>query len=185
MSSGDFVKNSVVPMPLLPQKQLIVEIKCHAKKPFVWLCTLFLMTASGLFLFPAPSSAISIGQEFDGGVVFYLDASKKHGFVAARTDMKGHSPECPEGFFTWKDAQTACRNYESCDYRDWVLPTKEQLTKLYHHKDALEKFGFTYNYYWSSTEVDAAKAWVYGFGAGVQVQNFKTNGNRVRPVRAF
>ena len=161
------------------------HMKLHAKEPFTQGWLLSLLTGLMLVALPALSSAISIGQEYDGGVVCYLDASKKHGLVAARSDMKGHSPECQEGFFTWKDAQAACRNYVSCDYHDWVLPTKEQLNKLYLHKNDLESYPFTCDYYWSSTEIDASKVWVQGFGAGFQVQNFKTNGNRVRAVRPF
>ncbi|TLU56255.1 MAG: DUF1566 domain-containing protein [Chlorobium sp.] len=160
-------------------------MKRHTKEPITLLWLLFLMTSLLLVYNPAHSSAATLGEESGGGVVFYIDASRKHGLIAARSDMKGHSPGFPEGFFTWEDAQVACKKFESCDYRDWFLPNKDQLNKLYLHRSALEQFPLSYSYYWSSSEDGAGHAWVEGFGLGFQVLNFKTNSNRVRAVRAF
>ncbi len=160
-------------------------MKRRAEKPYIGLYILFLMVSMGLVSLPACSSAVTVGEESGGGVVVYVDASRKHGLIAARSDIKGHSSGCHEGFFTWSDAQAACRNYVSCDYHDWILPSKEQLNLLYLHKHVLERFPFSYNYYWSSTADSAGHVWVQGFGAGFQVRNFKTNSNRVRAVRFF
>lgn len=164
---------------------MTTSIKLRAKKPFVRLRLLFLLTGAALVWLPALSFAVTIGQECGGGVVYYVDASGKHGLIVARSDMKGHSPGCSEGLFTWSDAQSACRRFESCDYRDWVLPDRKQLNLLYLHKSALERFPFSYSFYWSSSEDTAGHVWVQGFGAGFQVRNFKTNSNRVRAVRTF
>jgi hypothetical protein len=160
-------------------------IKYHAKESFIWLFILLVLTGLGLVSLPVLSTAVTVGEECGGGVVVYVDASRKHGLIAARSDMKGHSSGSPKGLFTWDDAQAACRNYVSCDYHDWVLPSKEQLNRLYLQKSVLERFSFSYNYYWSSTEDSAGHVWVQGFGAGFQVRNFKTNSNRVRAVRVF
>jgi len=70
----------------------------------LWL--LFLLTGAALVCLPALSFAATIGQESGGGVVYYVDASGKHGIIVARSDMKGHSPGCSEGLFTWSDAQS-------------------------------------------------------------------------------
>jgi hypothetical protein len=160
-------------------------MKRRTEKPYIGLYILFLMTTMGLVSFSAISTAVTLGEECGGGVVVYIDASRKHGLIAARSDMKGHSSGCHEGFFTWNDAQTACRNYISCDFNDWVLPSREQLNLLYLNKSVLDRFPFSYNFYWSSTEDNTGHVWVQGFGAGFQVRNFKTNSNRVRAVRVF
>ncbi|TLU81670.1 MAG: DUF1566 domain-containing protein [Chlorobium sp.] len=160
-------------------------MKFHAHQPFYQKWLRLLLTGLALIVLPALSSAVTIGEESGGGVVFYVDASKKHGLIASRSDMEGRSSGCPKGFFTWIDAQAACRNYVSCDYRDWFMPNKEQLNLLYRHKSALEQFPFSYTYYWSSSEDSAGNVWVQSFGTGFQGQNFKINSNRVRAVRAF
>ena len=161
---------------------MTMPLTLHAKAR-LWL--LFLLTALILVSLPARSLALSVGEESGGGVVCYVNASGKHGLIVSRWDMKGHSPGSPEGFFTWDDAQLACRNYVSCDYHDWFLPSKDQLNKLYLNNSGLGPFTVSYNHYWSSTVDGAGHVWVQGFGGGFQVQNFKTNSNRVRAMRAF
>jgi len=161
-------------------------MKLHRQASFIRLWFLFLLLA-GLAVVPLPalSSAATIGEELGGGVVCYVNASGKHGLIVSRGDMQGHSPGCHEGFFTWDDAQSACRHYVSCDYNDWFLPSREQLDKLYRHNGDLGSFTVSYNYYWSSSVDKTGHAWVQGFGLGFQVLNFKTNPNRVRAMRTF
>lgn len=73
-------------------------IRLRIKKPFIRLWLLFLLTGAALVSLPALSFGVTIGQECGGGVVFYVDASGRHGLIAARSDMKGHSSGCAEGF---------------------------------------------------------------------------------------
>ena len=167
------------------QVLMTMPLPRYAKALSTPLWLLFLLTALMLGSLPTFTSAFTIGEECGGGVVCYVNASGKHGLIVSRTDLKGHSPGCPEGFFTWDDAQLACRNYVSCDYNDWILPSKEQLNKLYLHKSDLGPFSVSYNHYWSSSVDKAGNVWVQGFGGGFQVLNFKTNANRVRAIRVF
>jgi hypothetical protein len=66
---------------------------------------------------------------------------------------------------------------------DWYLPSKNELNQLYIEKARIG--GFSTDWYWSSSEVDATEAWPQHFGNGLQYGYFKTSSVYVRPVRAF
>jgi hypothetical protein len=77
------------------------------------------------------------------------------------------------------------RAYRGGGYTDWYLPSKDELNKLYLNRTAIGGFANTYSYYWSSTEVDLANAWVQNFNGGDQISGLKYNVIYVRAVRAF
>jgi len=160
-------------------------MRLHAQTLFQRGWIMFLLTGLMLVSLPALSSAVTVGDEYGGGIVFSVDASGQHGLIAAKSDMPGHSSGIPEGFFTWKDAQLVCKHCVSNGYSDWFLPNKEQLQQLYLHKSAVGVFAATYNFYWSSSEGDADHAWFQFFLNGYQNLDYKTVINRVRAVRAF
>lgn len=152
-----------------------------------------------------------IGEHFGGGVIFYLDASKKHGIIATVKDFE------EPGFWSKKDTlngakstklgagisnsnniyktqgepQTDGDDYAVIEcikliengYSDWYLPSKNELNQMYLHKDIIG--GFTSFSYWSSTEVDAGKAWFQNFANGNQITEVKTAGYAIRPIRYF
>lgn len=130
-------------------------------------------------------SAIAIGAEYGGGIVFYVDGTGKHGLVAAKADMQGSSSGDGDGGFTWCDAEAACNALVSNGYCDWFLPNKEQLCQLYLNKSAVG--GFTgNNYYWSSSEYSSDIAWAQNFSNGTQYVISKSSDiDLVRAVRAF
>ncbi len=74
---------------------------------------------------------VTVGDEYGGGIVFYVDGTGIHGLVVAKADMPTLSSDKEEGGFTWCDAKAACTTLESNGYRDWFLPNKEQLNQLY------------------------------------------------------
>jgi formylglycine-generating enzyme required for sulfatase activity len=127
---------------------------------------------------PVPVSAkrFAIGQEYGGGIIFYLDESGQSGLIAAKSDIPGP-------YFTWSDAKAACNNFVSGGFSDWRLPTKDELNKLYFNISVVG--GFAAYYYWSSTENGADNAWGQYFGSGYQYQYGKPDTFRVRAVRAF
>jgi hypothetical protein len=125
---------------------------------------------------------LTIGQSYQGGIIFYIDASGKHGLIAAPGDQ-GQAPwGCPSTVISGADGSiigTGCQNtidiMNSCStagiaarlcgdlvlggYSDWYLPSKDELNQLYINRDAIENF-ISYSYpsqskgYWSSTEQD-------------------------------
>ncbi len=65
----------------------------------------------------------------------------------------------------------------------WSLPSKDELDQLYINRVTVG--GFAADGYWSSSQVDADRAWVQAFDDGFQLEDNKFNTSLVRPVRAF
>jgi hypothetical protein len=67
---------------------------------------------------------------------------------------------------------------------DWHLPSKDELAQLYAQRTTVG--GFSYDYYWSSSEYDAGAARMQYFPHGYQDYSGKhTSSFKVRLVRAF
>ncbi len=126
-----------------------------------------------------------IGDEYGGGIIFSVDETSQHGLVAAKEDLRGHSDGREDGRFIWSDANAICRNFVSNGYRDWFLPDKEQLNRLYLQKDAVGGFADYSTGYWSSSESTTINAWLQLFINGFQSHGHKLYLSRVRAVRAF
>ena len=69
---------------------------------------------------------------------------------------------------------------------DWYLPSKNELNELYLQKTTVGGI-VALSYYWSSSESDAASAWLQDFDDGTPSHPDKGNAETVyvRPVRAF
>ena len=71
-------------------------------------------------------------------------------------------------------------------FGDWYLPSKYELNLLYQKRTTVGNFAS--DKYWSSTEYDSDKAWNINFatrsGSAENTED-KTNGHRVRAIRAF
>ncbi|MEI8185620.1 MAG: DUF1566 domain-containing protein [Chlorobiaceae bacterium] len=158
-------------------------MKLYAKKYANRLCTIILLAGLSMVTLFSLSSAATpkIGESYNGGVVFYVDATGQHGLIAAKADMTGSSGKV-EGFFNWYGAKVAANTFVD-GYCDWFLPNKEQLNQIYIHRSALG--GIMNTYYWSSSESDAGKAWAQDFSNGQQLDGNKTNTSHVRPIRSF
>jgi hypothetical protein len=137
------------------------------------------------------------------------DATKTHGLIAAATDQSTGIRWYNGGYIVTGATGTAigtglsntntiiasqgavatsyaaglARAYTGGGYTDWYLPSKDELNKLYLNKVAIG--GFANGYYWSSTEVDNASAWIYTLCCGGQYGYDKSNAAYVRAVRAF
>jgi hypothetical protein len=78
------------------------------------------------------------------------------------------------------------RAYAGGGYKDWYLPSKDELNKLYLNRIAIG--GFADASYWSSTEFasfDYRYAWYQNFSSSFQGVGSKFNTNYVRAIRAF
>jgi hypothetical protein len=120
----------------------------------------------------------AIGDEYVGGIIFYIDDSGKHGLVASDTDIRGTR--------SWDEAMKACRNYKKNGNSDWFLPNMEQLAELYLRRSVVGGW-VPKSAYWSSSESDIPGcAWLQYFSTGAQYRNFGKNYlHYVRCVRAF
>ena len=158
---------------------------------------------------PIPTT-LTIGQSYQGGIIFWLDATGQHGLIAATTDQST-GIKWNNGTYTTTNAvrdgigagmynteriianqstgsyaAQLCANYQGGGYGDWVLPSKYELNLLYNQKAAVGVFASAY--YWSSTEGNNfgnLDAWSQGFDSGFQFSSNKTTMDYVRAVRAF
>jgi len=150
---------------------------------FTRLCMMLLLSGLSFVFAPLVSTAITVGEHYRGGIVFYVDGSGEHGLVAAKTNIEGKSHGMNAGNFTWYDAKAACRNFVSGGYNDWFLPNAWQLNQLYQKRDVVG--GFSDHFYWSSSQDDGEDAWYLYFFSGDQNHEVKLASGWVRPVRAF
>jgi hypothetical protein len=151
---------------------------------------------------------IKIGDQFEGGVVFYLEPSGLKGLIAAQqgldydttwgcagTSAPGTLPEIGTGrantlaiIKVCKTPGTAAQFADKLDYSsfsDWYLPSKDELTEMFKRRDVVIMNNAER---WSSTEVDANTAWALSFdaaGTPVPVIRDKNTPHGVRPIRSF
>jgi hypothetical protein len=78
-----------------------------------------------------------------------------------------------------------CADYRGGGHDDWFLPSKDELNLMYRNLKEQNLGGFSEDYYWSSSENNAGRAWYQDFLNGFQGNTNRNNLNRVRPVRAF
>ncbi len=151
-------------------------------------------------------------QQAQGGIIYYLDSSKKHGLVAATSDIASQQQwlvndpgtytgailvQLFKGFQnttlilnsqgTNAPAAESCANYSS-PYSGWYLPSLQELNQMYFLMTEIGGFT-TGNAYWSSSEntTTPSQAWAQTFGtSGQQTQSAnKVSFASIRCIRAF
>lgn len=149
---------------------------------------------------------LAIGDSYQGGIIFWLDTSGKHGLIAATTDQSTGilwyngsyttTNAVRDGVYagqynteriinnqgTGDYAAQLCANYQGGNYGDWYLPSIYELYLMYLQRTAIGGF---VGYYWSSTEYDSTNAWRYYVDGGTSQYSNKGLTYTVRAVRAF
>ncbi|MBC7883860.1 MAG: DUF1566 domain-containing protein [Saprospiraceae bacterium] len=149
-----------------------------------------------------------IGEHYGGGIVFYIDETGKHGLIAAPSDqaeaiiwgnfkyaVESYETQMGIGKFNTKKivsfsnqfdiAATICYNLSLNGYKDWYLPSKDEVYTMYHNLKALGIGKFSDELYWTSSETDFGNAWVYNFSTGFETEQGITKKARVRAIRNF
>ena len=144
----------------------------------------------------APVNKLKIGDMHEGGLIFYVDASGKHGKLVSAENLERSNNL---GRLNWDDAMLKCEEYSEGGHTDWYLPSIEEMEKIY-DRLYLKGFGnFTGTFYWSSTEDqdNQSLAWVQKFAISEGEDWFgtyyymetavleKDNNRRFRAVRTF
>lgn len=154
---------------------------------------------------PTPPTNHTVGEQYQGGIIIYVDGTGQHGVICSNTSMvyqekwdsKGttligaNGPGIGEGrantdkmySIGTSAAANFCKSLDLNGYKDWYIPSQTELSLIYDNR--LKIGGLTNLIYWSSTESSETKAWAFDFFTGFPTPSIKTNINVVRPVRVF
>lgn len=163
----------------------------------------------------APACTFSIGQTYQGGLIFYIDCSGCHGLIAAPTDQSAGATWYNGSFiYTTAFANGAnagagntksivytqgagtyaakiCNDLTLSSYSDWYLPSSYELNLMFMNigpgasAPNTNIGSFAATNYWSSTEEDNNQAWYQLFVLGGQFYGAKNASYNVRAIRAF
>jgi len=86
--------------------------------------------------------------------------------------------------YTQQYAASHCYNLIVGIYNDWVLPSKDDLLKIYEYRYSIPGINYTASY-WSSSEVDLNHAYSVNFNTGDYETKSKQTEFSVRAVRYF
>lgn len=181
------------------------------KRSFILIIS-FVLSFSLRSLAQKDSSAfcgLSIGSDFAGGIIFYLDDTGCHGLVCAPSDQshgfqwsRGKAIETSasgkglgDGASNTKLIIASSQEGECaaklCDdlvidgYADWYLPSLDELNLIYKNLYLKEVGHLMWGYYWSSTEFSNFLAYYQCFYDGEIDNADKVNPLFVRAIRAF
>ncbi len=154
---------------------------------------------------------LMIGDEYQGGIIFYLSPNGKNGLIASYTQFKAkwgctevkingaNGTDRGTGDQNTKDivascsessiAAKLCADLVEGKYDDWYLPSREELSFLHLQKSNITRMSFGRENFWSSSQYDNNSAWYQHFGGNPgQVSpavGRKESVYTVCPIRAF
>jgi uncharacterized repeat protein (TIGR02543 family) len=130
----------------------------------------------------ATATAVGTGAANTANIVSYHD-----GLGDYYTNPTKYS-ENNDGTVAAKVCSEYSEENEGMTYDDWFLPSKDELDSMHDNLNAKGLGGFSYWYYWSSSESSSGWAWVQIYDnadRGTQQKYSKCSGVQVRAVRAF
>lgn len=144
---------------------------------------------------------LTIGQNYLGGNIAYLDASGQHGLIVGPLSNTFSAPwgcevitgasstngalntDAIVAACSGNSAARVCSDLVSGGYSDWYLPSLQELALIYPNKAAL---GFVNDVYWTSKESTInTQAWYIQFANGLQGTTTKGGSFKFRPIRSF
>lgn len=127
---------------------------------------------------------IAANDQYDGKVIAWGPTSRTGVTATAIGSGKQNTDTLAVKFTSGNYAALVCQALTLNGYDDWHLPSRDELYKVHLKKDSLGKFAP--GRYWSSSEVDDARATVIRFDDGVFIPQTKSAvTNYVRAARYF
>lgn len=149
------------------------------------------------------NECFSIGDEYQGGIIFYIDQTGEHGLIAAPTDIEvkadswgcymhldpvAQNPEIGAGaqntlgiITKCNDPNTGaklCSELELNGYSDWYLPSINEVELMFLHRGVIGQFSTSEDkMYMSSTEfeMESGAYWRYYIYDFGEIGSFKGN----------
>ena len=152
---------------------------------------------------------LKIGLSYQGGIIFYLDATNVHGLISSTSDQSGGANWGCSGISipgstssaigaglgnttaivtvcaTSGTAAKLCYDLVAGGFTDWYLPSSEELSLMYNNLKLQNLGGFSNASYWSSTESSATGSFLQSFQNGNVSAVLKSATGRVRAIRSF
>ena len=149
-----------------------------------------------------------IGEQYGGGIIFYIDSSGRHGLIVSNVDLSknakwGFSDTAVHAFGkvigtgklntsrilklinTPNIAARLCVDFEYKGFKEWFLPSIEELNLIYKNLKLGKLVDFSEGNYWSSSETDFNNVWMQNFGKGYSQEQNENIPSYVRAIRAF
>jgi hypothetical protein len=120
---------------------------------------------------PASGAVMKVGDKKDGGTVYWVDGTGKHGLIVWPSDL---------GIKKWEESVQACTNLGT----GWHMATKDELDKLYKANITL-KILASYFFFHSSTEESPGVVWLQSLSSGNLKTGYKTGTASTAAVKAF
>ena len=131
------------------------------------------------------SSGHFVGEQYQGGIVFWVNSNGSHGLILAMSDQHNSSS------FDYAPNYVSDNSLYipiSQIYADWRMPTKFELNLMYTTRASTvlaSAYDFTNGIYWSSTISTSSTAYAQNFVGGTSAAITRTNSYNVRAIREF
>lgn len=150
-----------------------------------------------------------IGQNYQGGKIFYIDQSRKHGLISADFDLPNTPWGCYPDSLTEdgindinvgrggansqiivdacgeNTAAGRCLAMDTLGFDDWYLPTLEEMRGVSINLGKIGQGNLTPGYYWCSSQASSTDAYLILNANRATGQASKGVPYRVRPIRSF
>jgi hypothetical protein len=126
------------------------------------------------------TAAHTIGENYGGGIIFYVTPNGQHGLIAETKDLPAT--------VSWYGAHNSIsdpsnHSLNGKSFTDWRLPTFYELNLLYSQKNVVG--GFANDRYWCSLVYDETRAYAINFSDGTNGLGMNGFDYYVRAVRSF
>lgn len=174
------------------------------------LCNVELLRVINTTYYDVTPPPLELGQEYQGGIIAYLDETGQHGLIKANDPLLDYnymfgqwsvnynsigttSTDYGEGLNNTNEIiaieSTSCLAYfcqqiTSNGYSDWVLPSRDEVSNIWAAGQIPIEFNSTDNI-WTSSENDTTTAICISNSDGSQITIDKYLGNKILPVRYF
>jgi hypothetical protein len=150
-----------------------------------------------------------IGQNYQGGKIFYIDKSKKHGLIAAEFDLPNSYWGCTNDSIEvlginetavgkgssnsqiiveqcgYNTAAGKCLLLDTLGFDDWYLPSLEEMRGVSENLGRFGQANLASGYYWTSTQFTTEISYLIMNANRSPAFFSKGSIFAVRPVRSF